>query len=348
MERAPNWAKGYLKNHDKFMRFWNSWGKVYENAYGKPYLEALESCRARIDEVEVDRTKVKPVVKITGEFWASITEGDGNFNMFRFLEREGAQVIVEPVATWVAYLLCQAKARALNNKEVKAHHEQLAWYDFKRKLTREMAYQAKILGFTIGESMWAYFYHRVGEKLGGLAHKLVDQRELARLAEPFYHRFARGGEGHLEVGKNVYYTVHHKCHMVLALKPFGCMPSSQSDGVQSAVINKFKDMIFLPIETSGEGEVNAHSRVQMALGEAKVKAKLEFETVLKSTGKRLDDIRSYVADHPELRRPFYHVPHREGIAGTAAQFVLHVNDLMNSRTGKWKRSQVQLATPGVA
>jgi predicted nucleotide-binding protein (sugar kinase/HSP70/actin superfamily) len=348
MERAPNWAKGYLKNHDKFMRFWNSWGKVYENAYGKPYLEALESCRARIDEVEVDRTKVKPVVKITGEFWASITEGDGNFNMFRFLEREGAQVIVEPVATWVAYLLCQAKARALNNKEVKAHHEQLAWYDFKRKLTREMAYQAKILGFTIGESMWAYFYHRVGEKLGGLAHKLVDQRELARLAEPFYHRFARGGEGHLEVGKNVYYTVHHKCHMVLALKPFGCMPSSQSDGVQSAVINKFKDMIFLPIETSGEGEVNAHSRVQMALGEAKVKAKLEFETVLKSTGKRLDDIRSYVADHPKLRRPFYHVPHREGIAGTAAQFVLHVNDLMNSRTGKWKRSQVQLATPGVA
>ena len=75
------------------------------------------------------------------------------------------------------------------------------------------------------------------------------------------------------------------CHMVLALKPFGCMPSSQSDGVQSAVINKFKDMIFLPIETSGEGEVNAHSRVQMALGEAKAKAKAEFETALESTGK---------------------------------------------------------------
>ena len=146
MEQAPGWAKGYLQSHDKFTRFWNSWGKVYENLYGKPYLEALEACRARINEVEVDRTKVKPMVKITGEFWASITEGDGNFNMFRFLEREGAQVIVEPVATWVAYLLCQAKARALNNKEVKAHHEQLAWYDVKRRFKREMAYQAKILG----------------------------------------------------------------------------------------------------------------------------------------------------------------------------------------------------------
>jgi len=117
--------------------------------------------------------------------------------------------------------------------------------------------------------------------------------------------------------------------MVLALKPFGCMPSSQSDGVQSAVVNKFKDMIFLPIETSGEGELNAHSRVQMALGEAKLKAKMEFEQCLKSTGKNIDDIQEYIAWHPELRRPFYRVPHRDGIAGTAAQFILHVNDRIN-------------------
>ena len=335
MDRAPKWARAYLASHDKFMRFWNSWGKVYENLYGKPYLDALEACRARIDEVEVDRTKVKPLVKITGEFWASITEGDGNFNMFRFLEREGAQVMVEPVATWVAYLLCQAKARALNNKEVRAHHERLPWYAYKQKIKRDLAFEAKNLGLTVGEFLWAHFYHRVGEKLGGLAHKLVDQRELASLAAPFYHRFARGGEGHLEVGKNVYYTVHHKCHMVLALKPFGCMPSSQSDGVQSAVINKFKDMIFLPVETSGEGEVNAHSRVQMALGEAKAKAKAEFEAAIKSTGKRFEDLQDYIAGHPELRRPFYHVPHHPGIAGTAADFVLHVSDRIDRENRSW-------------
>ena len=175
-----------------------------------------------------------------------------------------------------------------------------------------MVLRKKLAGIAVGETLWYYFYHRVIENLGGITHHLVPQPELARLAHPFYNQFARGGEGHLEVGKNVYYTVNHLCHMVLALKPFGCMPSSQSDGVQSAVINKFKDMIFLPIETSGEGEVNAHSRVQMALGEAKVKAKLEFEEALKSTGKRLDDIKGYIAEHPELRRPFYHVPHRPG------------------------------------
>jgi hypothetical protein len=130
--------------------------------------------------------------------------------------------------------------------------------------------------------------------------------------------------------------------MVLALKPFGCMPSSQSDGVQSAVINKFKDMIFLPIETSGEGEVNAHSRVQMALGEAKVKAKAEFEQCLKSTGKTMAQIREYIDEHPDLKRPFYHVPHQEGVAGTAAQFVLHVSSRIDKDTRFWKRSRVRV------
>jgi hypothetical protein len=93
------------------------------------------------------------------------------------------------------------------------------------------------------------------------------------------------------VGKNVYYTTRGLCHMVLALKPFGCMPSSQSDGVQSAVVNRFPEMIFLPVETSGEGEINAHSRVQMALGEARVKARAEFDAALASTGKSLVEIR---------------------------------------------------------
>jgi hypothetical protein len=110
------------------------------------------------------------------------------------------------------------------------------------------------------------------------------------------------------------------------------------------VINKFRDMIFLPIETSGEGEVNAHSRVQMALGEAKVKAKTEFEQCLKSTGKSLKEIHLYIDEHPELKRPFYHVPHRVGIAGTAAQFILHVSDRIDRDTQFQRRARV----PGLA
>src|SRR6202011_4137226 len=301
-----------------------------EHLRGKDYLNALAAARQKMDSIEVDRTKVKPLVKITGEFWAQITEGDGNFHMFDFLEREGAQVMVEPIATWVAYLMYQAKAHAKAKWPVNRPHRNPQWWELKKLLANDLGLRKKLMGIGAGEAMWNYLYHRTIKNLGGITHHLVPQPQLARLAPPFYNQFARGGEGHLEVGKNVYYTVNHLCHMVLALKPFGCMPSSQSDGVQSAVINKFKDMIFLPWETSGEGEVNAHSRVQMALGEAKAKAKAEFEVALKSTAKRLEDIKDYVAEHRELRRPFYHVPHRPGVAGTAAQFIVHVSDLMNA------------------
>jgi predicted nucleotide-binding protein (sugar kinase/HSP70/actin superfamily) len=346
---APGWAKPKFKNNKILRNTFNVFGKWHEHMWGRDYLNALRNAKERMNSIEVDRLRVKPVVKITGEFWAQITEGDGNFHMFEFLEREGAQVIVEPIATWVAYLMYQAKAHATAKWPVNRPHRSPKWYEIKKQLANYIGLRKKLWAIGAGQRMWNFFYHRTIKHLGGITHHLVPQTELAELAHPFYNQFARGGEGHLEVGKNVYYTIHKLCHMVLALKPFGCMPSSQSDGVQSAVINKFKDMIFLPIETSGEGEVNAHSRVQMALGEAKVKAKAEFEQCLNSTGKTLQEIRAYIDEHPELKRPFYCVPHREGVAGTAAQFVLHVSDRIDRDTRFWKRARVPgITTPATS
>jgi hypothetical protein len=118
--------------------------------------------------------------------------------------------------------------------------------------------------------------------------------------------------------------------MVLSLKPFGCMPSTQSDGVQAAVMEHHKDMIFLPIETSGEGEINAHSRVQMALGNARARARQEFADALAETGRTREELRAFVDAAPELKKPTYEVPKRDGIVGRAANFVLHVSDLMDA------------------
>src|SRR5262245_6749754 len=340
MEDSPKWVRNLISKK-RAVKSWScALAKVGDHLYGKEYLGAIEAARDILNQVEVDRTRVKPIVKITGEFWAQITEGDGNFHMFEFLEREGAQVLVEPIATWVAYMLHQVQLNSANRKEIDAPFRNPKWYELKKRFKNELKYRQKWAGLAVGEALWTYFYHRVVDRLGGITHHLVPQEELAQSAHTFSHQLSRGGAGHLEVGKNVYYTVNHLSHMVLALKPFGCMPSSQSDGVQSAVINKFKDMVFLPIETSGEGEVNAHSRVQMALGEAKAKARTEFEKALESTGKRLEDIKEYVAEHNELRRPLYHVPERPGIAGTGAQFILHVSDLMDRDSRFWRRKRV--------
>jgi predicted nucleotide-binding protein (sugar kinase/HSP70/actin superfamily) len=334
-DRAPAWlAKRVLAN--KIAEgLTHTTGKIVDHLWGRQTADALAAARERLAQIEVDRLRVKPLVKVTGEFFAQTTEGDGNFHMFQFLEREGAEVKVEPIANWIMYLLWQAKAKHADRRWLTVTKPK-AW-ELQKRLACELKFRQKQMFFGFGEMFYSYLYRRIIKGLGGVAHELLDMRELAALAQPYYHRFARGGEGHLEVAKNIYYTVHKKAHMVLSLKPFGCMPSSQSDGVQSAVMNHFKDMIFLPIETSGEGEINAHSRVQMALGEAKAKAKAEFQSALESTGKRFEDIRSYVEEHPHLKHPFYKVPHRHGVTGTAANFVLHVSDLMDRRRSVFAR-----------
>ena len=338
-DASPEWLKPALARQPKVAGVLCTLGKVAHNLYGKEYVDALHTCRDRIDAIEVDRLRVKPIIKITGEFWAQTTEGDGNFNMFAFLEREGAQVLVEPIATWIAYMMHVAKEGARARKDAEAPYRDPKWFEVKKHFANEFKVFKKTGSLGAGSAMWTYFYHRTIKHMGGLTHHLVPQQELAALAHPYYHQLARGGEGYMEVGKNVYYTVNHLCHMVLALKPFGCMPSSQSDGVQSRVVNQYKDMIFLPIETSGEGEVNAHSRVQMSLAEAKAKARAEFEGVLQRTGRTVEELRGYVGEHPELRRPLYHVPHHEGVAGTAAHFALHLHERMRREERMWLRSR---------
>jgi predicted nucleotide-binding protein (sugar kinase/HSP70/actin superfamily) len=271
---------------------------------------------------------VKPIVKITGEFWAQTTEGDGNFNMFRFLEREGAQVLVEPIGTWITYMMHQLVQRYGDHKGLEEGAVPPPAWRWDRHVKINLGTASKVFRMRLAEKIFEREYHRVVDAMGGLAHRLANQYEMQRLAHPYYNSRAAGGEGHLEVAKNIYYHNKSLSHFVLCLKPFGCMPSTQSDAAQSAVISHFKDMIFLPIETSGEGDVNAHSRVQMALGEAKAKARREFAAALAAGGRSLEEVQSFVADHPELARPMYRVPHHDGVVGVAANFVMHVAERM--------------------
>ncbi len=308
----------------------NTLGKLARHWRGREARQALAQARACFAGVEVDRLMVRPVVKITGEFWAQTTHGDGNFQLFSLLEREGAEVLLDPLANWVLYLLYQGQAGAWKARAL----ERLYGWKGPRQARRRLAvewnswYRAAL--FSTAGRLWNRQYEFVRRRLGG-RHRLVPQPELARLAEPYYNPLARGGEGHLEVAKNIYYAQHRLAHMVLALKPFGCMPSTQSDGVQAAVVRQHRGVTFLSIETAGEGEVHAHSRALMALAEARQRARAEFTRALASTGRSLEEIRAYVDAHPVLRNALYPVPRAPGVAGLAAQFVLHAADLMAGR-----------------
>lgn len=59
---------------------------------------------------------------------------------------------------------------------------------------------------SLAEKIFEREYNRFRKTLGYLPHELVDQSILTNLAHKFYHSRVEGGEGHLEVGKSIYYT----------------------------------------------------------------------------------------------------------------------------------------------
>jgi len=199
----------------RWYRFPNSMGKLWSHLYGDALTTVLPTAAKELRNVEVDWLRVKPVVKVIGEFWAQMTESDGNFRMLDFLEKEGAEVSIEPISTWVLYLLQQRKASAIQRGRMSSYTD--PWTSPKQAALARLASYGKRLGFSAGAGIYRHHFHRLATLLGFPPQHLASQRELSRLAEPFYDPRLRGGEGHLEVAKTLYYTQKKMCHMVLAL-----------------------------------------------------------------------------------------------------------------------------------
>jgi hypothetical protein len=166
--------------------------------------------------------------------------------------------------------------------------------------------------------------------------------EVARVSHEYYNNDLRGGEGHMEVGKLIMNVLYAKAHMTLSVKPFGCMPSAGvSDGVQSAITEKFPGTIFCPVETSGDGRVNFYSRVQMYLFKAKQAAVSELDRACQENGISVDQLRKFLAENPRFGSPLHKAPHR--YAGTAADLVAEIAPyLTKSRAARWRDRAVAL------
>lgn len=244
----------------------------------KQLLPALFRCRKELRAVRVNRTQVRPKVSIIGEFWAMTTEGDGNYQLQRFLEGEGAEVEVQSVTAWILFLIWSGRydtRKRMNLRKADSGRQGLKGKNPVRTL--------RMLALAdIGVRIIFQTYARI---IGLHGYHLPDMVEIARVADEHYNNQLRGGEGHMEVGKLILNVVKRKVNMTISVKPFGCMPSSGvSDGVQSLITEKYPDAIFLPIETTGDGAINVYSRVQMMLFKAKQAAQKEFEEAMSKQG----------------------------------------------------------------
>jgi predicted nucleotide-binding protein (sugar kinase/HSP70/actin superfamily) len=303
--------------------------RILRQLTSRDLLEVMRAARAEFDTVAVDRFRVRPIVKLTGEIWAQTTDGDGNYRMIRFLEGERAEALIDrPVGTRLMFSFHMAKAIARSKRGLHENGNRPCWRRPRGEIARWIRYVRKICLLTLAEALLRRENARLLKALGGTLHAIVPQQLFREIAAPYYDWRCYSGETHLEIAENIYYQTRSLCHMVLSLKPFGCMPSTQSDGAQAAVLGDHDDLIFLPIETSGDSEALAYSRVQMALDGAREKARREFGEALAGTGRSLSQLRAFVERRPELSRPTTRIPERDGVAARAAHFVWHVAELM--------------------
>jgi len=295
-------------------------------------LAALWKCKPILEAVKVDRTLPKPKVSIIGEFWAMTTEGDGNYGLQRFLESEGAECDIQLVTAWLLYTLWEAEhdtaERALLRGADTAKYglgDLSGWGVGQKKL-----------GIKAGKVIIHGLFQTFANTMGLYGYHLPDMGEIADISHQYYNNDLRGGEGHMEVGKLIMNVTKSKAHMTLSVKPFGCMPSAGvSDGVQSAITEKFPGTIFCPVETSGDGRVNFYSRVQMYLFKAKKAAVAEYERSLTTAGVTKEEVKAFLDANPRYASALHKAPHV--YSGNCADIVAEVAPFITqSRTERLK------------
>jgi predicted nucleotide-binding protein (sugar kinase/HSP70/actin superfamily) len=293
---------------------------------------ALWKCKPILGAVEVDKTMVKPKVSIIGEFWAMTTEGDGNYQLQSFLEQEGAECDIQLLAAWILYTLWEVKNDTQQRADLREHDT--AKYGLGGG--GPMAVFQKMAIGRAGDFGVRALFQSFAHAAGLYGFKLPDMEAIAEVSHDYYNNDLRGGEGHMEVGKLIMNVVHQKAHMTLSVKPFGCMPSAGvSDGVQSAITEKFPGTIFCPVETSGDGRVNFYSRVQMYLFKAKQAAQAEYERALTENGVTREQVKAFLDSSPKFRSPFYKPAHI--YAGNNADLVAAIAPyITKTRAQRWR------------
>jgi predicted nucleotide-binding protein (sugar kinase/HSP70/actin superfamily) len=282
-----------------------TWRSVWWHLTTPYFTRALSAVRRRFEAIEVDRLRVKPAVKITGEFYLQTVEGDPNYNIHRWLEAEGAQVYPAAIAVWMDYLL------------------RLGLQTFEDYVGVDRTARLKLGAGRLVQAVYRWNYNRLRRAMGDLPHELPDQLELRRLAAPYFHSRLDGGEGDMLVGKALWAYQRKQAHMICELSPYACMPNTMSVGAMAGVLGRYPDLLYAPLEIKGDAEVHALSRCQMILTEAKKRAQQEFEGALAATGLTVSAVREHLDAHPVMKRATYRIPH-EGAAGAAANLVLHV------------------------
>ncbi len=211
----------------------------------KQWLKSLIKARKVIKSIKI-KNETKPIIHIMGEFWAKSTDGEGNYNLFRFIEKEGGVVSNETVTDWLLHQIWRARW----NLKQKRDHKIISFGEI----------QLLIL-----QSLIKVFFSFIGLLLGEKVH-LSNHGKLAMDVKPFFDIHVDGGEDHMEVAHHIHIAKNKLADLIISVKPFTCLSSSSvSDGIQNKISELYPSVEFISVETNGDSATNFYSRIQMAL-----------------------------------------------------------------------------------
>lgn len=289
---------------------------------------ALRLLRGELAAIPVDRTRIKPKVSIIGEIWAQTTEGEGSYRLPAFLEQEGAEVEVQSIAAWILLIMWEkrydAGRRAGLDPGGAAQGER-----------RPGAWKTWLAARCV-EWLLRLHFRAYARAAGLYGYELPDCDALAASTHALYDVNQRGGEMFMEVAKALHAFRHRKAHLVVSVKPFGCMPSSGvSDGIHALVAERFPHALILPVETTGDGKINVYSRLQMQLYKARGAAAADVRDALQPWGLTLEQARALLAQAPLLGGALGRLPRR--FACTAANLVFLLGQRRRGFPWRWMR-----------
>lgn len=209
------------------------------------WIKGLLAARKTLKTIKTKKEK-RPIVHIMGEFWAKTTDGEGNYHLFRFIEKEGGVVSNETVTDWLLHQIWRARWSQSRTK--------------KSKFITGTEIQLKALELIIA-GVFKSISYVLGEKIS-----LSDHGALAVEAKDHFDLHVDGGEDHMEVAHHIHIAKHKLADLIISVKPFTCLSSSGvSDGVQSKISDLYPQVEFIAVETNGDSATNFYSRIQMAM-----------------------------------------------------------------------------------
>ncbi|HEB56449.1 MAG TPA: hypothetical protein ENI98_09125 [Gammaproteobacteria bacterium] len=282
----------------------------------KNMLLSLYRCRKILHSVRLNRLQIKPRVSITGEFWAMTTEGEGNYHLQKYLESEGAECMVQPVTDRVLHNLWEAE---FNNSRVLT----LRKHNKTDHITRDFTPVKHLFLIRLAKVILASSFRAYAWAIGLKNYPVTNFNKMAMFGKNYYTLENQGGEAHLECAHLVEMAKENTAHLMISVKPFGCMPSSAvSDGIQAKILEDYPDANFLAIETTGDSPVLFYSRIQMALYKAKKRADTEVRLLLQKHSCSSQSAMNMLASNSKVNDYRYY-PTAQA-AGTTARLYEHL------------------------